>query len=103
MHEAPSEDDEFRRRIELGRRIQSLRDHIDLRQDAFALKAGIGRTTLQQIEGGKSTPRITTLQAIARALDMPLSRVLGEGALDRDRGGEEGGVPPEPPARKRHP
>lgn len=101
---------DLRRRHQLGRRIQSLRDQQNIRQDALANQASIGRTTLQQIEGGKSSPRISTLTAIARVLKVPVSRLLSDEPLDAvgggegggDRGGDGGGVTPDLAAGERH-
>jgi len=93
--------EELRRRRDIGSRIQSLRDYQNVRQDALALKAGIGRTTLQQVEGGKSNARSGTLDAIARALGVPVTWLLTDEWHSpgwRNPGGAGGGEPPLPPA-----
>jgi len=60
----------------LGRRIKKLRMAANLTQDALAKRARISRVTLARIERGIQAPRLTTLVALARALEVPVSRVL---------------------------
>jgi len=60
----------------LGRRIKKLRMAANLTQDALAKRACISRVTLARIERGIQAPRLTTLVALARALEVPVSRVL---------------------------
>lgn len=46
--------------------------------DELAQRADISRTALYQIECGKTeTPRASTLRRIARALEIPIERLLG--------------------------
>lgn len=54
-----------------GRKIKVLREEKGMRRDACAVKAGISVSGLMEIEEGRTIgPRITTLAAIARALEI---------------------------------
>ena len=66
----------------LARRIRDCRYAKGWGPDELAQKADISRTALYQIECGKTeTPRAGTLRRIARALDVPVEKLLG---LERD-------------------
>lgn len=60
--------EETRERI--GQRVKALRLLADLSQDELAQRAGLQRTHIGRIEGGKYAVNIETLQAIAEALGM---------------------------------
>ena len=62
----------------LGRRIRRLRKSAGLSQDALARAAGLGRVTLVRLEKGDQSPRFKTLDAIASALEIPVSELLVE-------------------------
>lgn len=66
------------KRRRLGRRIQALREHADLRQQVFAEMTGIDRRTLQRIEAGTSDPPYSSLVLIASALGISVSDLVGE-------------------------
>lgn len=68
----------MRGRRTLGRRIRRLRKSAGLSQDALARAAGIGRVTLVRLEKGDQSPRFKTLDAIASALEIPVSELLVE-------------------------
>ena len=68
----------MRGRHTLGQRIRRLRKTAGLSQDALARAAGIGRVTLVRLEKGEQTPRFKTLDAIAKALGIPVSELLVE-------------------------
>jgi transcriptional regulator with XRE-family HTH domain len=62
----------------LAKRIRDCRYAKGWGPDELAQKAEISRTALYQIECGKTeTPRAGTLRRIARALDVPVERLLG--------------------------
>ena len=46
-----------------------------LTQAELAERAGLSRMTVQRLEGGNLDPRLSTLQQLARALDMELHAV----------------------------
>ena len=60
--------EETRERI--GQRVKALRLMADMSQDELAQRAGLQRTHIGRIEGGKYAVNIETLQAIAEALGM---------------------------------
>ena len=57
-------------RTRIGQRVKALRLMADLSQDELAQRAGLQRTHIGRIEGGKYAVNIETLQAIAEALGM---------------------------------
>ncbi|WP_327236525.1 helix-turn-helix domain-containing protein [Streptomyces sp. NBC_01317] len=76
----------------IGDRIRSLREFRDRTQEALAEQAGVSVDTIRKLERNRRlTARINTLRAIARALDVPLERLLGQPAVvTRDRAGDGG-------------
>ena len=64
--------------MSIAKRIRDCRYIKGWGPDELALKAEISRTALYQIECGKTeTPRAGTLRRIARALEVPIERLLG--------------------------
>ena len=57
-------------RTRIGQRVKALRLMADLSQDELAQRAGLQRTHIGRIEGGKYAVNIETLQAIAEAIGM---------------------------------
>ena len=57
-------------RTRIGQRVKALRLMAELSQDELAQRAGLQRTHIGRIEGGKYAVNIETLQAIAEALGM---------------------------------
>ena len=57
-------------RTRIGQRVKSLCLMAELSQDELAQRAGLQRTHIGRIEGGKYAVNIETLQAIAEALGM---------------------------------
>jgi transcriptional regulator with XRE-family HTH domain len=55
----------------IGKQIQLLRDRSGFSQDELASRAGISKTTLQNIEWGSSNPTIGTLESISETLGVP--------------------------------
>ena len=55
-------------RMRIGQRVKALRLLADLSQDELAQRAGLQRTHIGRIEGGKYAVNIETLQAIAESL-----------------------------------
>ncbi len=65
----------------MGARIRRLREARGMTQEKLSDSADIGRVTLVRIEKGEQSPRLETLMALARALDVPLEELLVEGAV----------------------
>lgn len=62
--------------IQIGRRIQALREKRGLTQIQFADQAGIGRAHLSQIENGAVAAKIDTLDIIAKALGASIGEMF---------------------------
>jgi len=68
-------------RTRIGQRVKALRLLADLSQDELAQRAGLQRTHIGRIEGGKYAVNIETLQAIAEALGMTVD-IIDPGLQD---------------------
>jgi transcriptional regulator with XRE-family HTH domain len=62
---------------DVGSALRKLRAERSLSLDKLAYESGVSRAMLSQIELGRSTPTITVLWRIARALGVPFSSLLG--------------------------
>lgn len=58
--------------VNVGQRLRTLRDEQGLSLRALAEKSSLATNTLSQIENGKTSPSVSTLQQIAGALDVPM-------------------------------
>lgn len=77
MH-APDDDQWTTRRRVIGDRIRAARMHRNLTQEKVFLAARVSRSVYQDVEAGRSDPRIGTLMRIAWVLDVPLSDLVRE-------------------------
>ena len=68
----------MRGRHTLGQRIRRLRNAAGLSQDTLARAADIGQVTLVRLEKGEQKLRYKTLGAIAKALEVDVSKLLVE-------------------------
>jgi DNA-binding XRE family transcriptional regulator len=57
-------------------RIAELRNKKAMSQETLAKKAGINRVTLARLERGLHPPKLDTLEAIARALNVALTDLV---------------------------
>lgn len=63
----------------IGDRIRSLREFRDLTQEGLASRAGVSVDTIRKLEQNlRQSARISTLRALARALDVQLERLVGQ-------------------------
>jgi len=62
--------------MRVAAQIAKLRTRRKLSQQALADKAGIHRVSLANIERGAKTPTLDTLERLAKALRVPLRRLL---------------------------
>ena len=53
--------------------VRAWREHRGLNQEALAVAAGLSKSFLSQIEGGKRVGTAATLRKLAAALDVPLA------------------------------
>ncbi len=71
-----SEDEPDRSRyddINVGQRLRELRLHSGLSIRALAEKSGLNFKTLSLIENGKTSPSVSTLQLLAKGLEVPIT------------------------------
>lgn len=61
--------------IDTGKQIKEARVKAKLTQEKLAQKAGISVFTLQKYESGDRKPKIESLQKIANALGIPITRL----------------------------
>ncbi len=82
-----------RREQDVAERIFELREARGWSQTELAKRAGIGRGTMNMVEGGRTAPRLITLRRLARALGVPVRELLPpepethEGATEAKGGG----------------
>ncbi len=65
-----TEEQKQQTRERIGQRVKALRLLADLSQDELAQRAGLQRTHIGRIEGGKYAVTLEVIQAIAEALGM---------------------------------
>ena len=58
--------------------VRALRMQADMTLADLASEAGLGKSTLAQLESGKGNPSVETLWAIAAALQVPFARIVEE-------------------------
>jgi transcriptional regulator with XRE-family HTH domain len=63
---------------DVNARIKRLRQDRGLTQQQLASKADLAMTTVHRIESDAVEPTVSTLEAIARALDVSLSDLLAD-------------------------
>jgi len=68
--------------IEVGKRIKSIRKKKNLTLQEVSEKSGMSATAISAIERNVSSPTVTTLAAIGRALGESLSSLLGEAEIE---------------------
>lgn len=64
--------------VSLGRAIRAERARLGFSQEKFALKAGLHRTYMSDIEGGGRNVSLGNLLRISNALKKPLSELIAE-------------------------
>jgi XRE family transcriptional regulator, regulator of sulfur utilization len=62
---------------DVGGRVRELRERRGLSLSALARRATVGKATLSGLEAGTRNPTLDTLHAVAAALDLPLTALLG--------------------------
>ena len=60
----------------VGMRVKRLRTKKELTQAALAERVDVHRVYIAQIEAGTKTPSLPTLAKLARALGVPVARLL---------------------------
>lgn len=64
---------------DIGRRLRDLRRRRALTLQALSEESGVSTGMLSQMERGVSAPSIRTLQRVAEALEVPISRFFSDG------------------------
>lgn len=70
-----------RRRANFGARLRSLRQELGLTQEQVALRAGLDRPFLVQLEGGKRSILVERLEDLARAVGTTPAELVAEGEI----------------------
>lgn len=60
----------------VGLLVRRLRRDVGITQEQLARRAGIGQSYLSQIENKKKEPSLATIQALAKAFEIPNSTML---------------------------
>jgi transcriptional regulator with XRE-family HTH domain len=72
--------------MEIGKKIKALRIQKQLTLAQLAQKSGLSTGVLSQVERDLSTPRVTTLQKISKALNISLSSMFSDNGLPANGG-----------------
>jgi transcriptional regulator with XRE-family HTH domain len=75
----------------IGTEVRRLRKSLDLTVSELGLAAGISAGMLSKIENGGISPSLATLDALAKALNVPISRLFAETEERRDCSFVKGG------------
>jgi len=75
----------------IGIEVRRLRKSLDLTVAELGLAAGISAGMLSKIENGAISPSLATLDALAKALNVPISRLFAETEERRDCSFVKGG------------
>lgn len=60
----------------LGKNLRRLREQCGMTQEDVALNSGVHATEVSRIERGKRDPRVSTVEKLATALDVPPDELL---------------------------
>ncbi|HEX5927796.1 MAG TPA: helix-turn-helix transcriptional regulator [Solirubrobacterales bacterium] len=61
---------------DLGSNLREARKRLGLTQEQVAERSGVHSTEVSRIEAGKRDPRVSTLQRLARAVEVQPGRLL---------------------------
>ncbi len=75
---------ELKLEVSIGRRVRVLRQRLQLTATELANEAGLSPGMLSKIENGGTSPSLATLQALARALNVPLTSFFADFEERRD-------------------
>ena len=60
----------------LGTNLRKARERLGLTQEQVAQRSGVHSTEVSRIEGGKRDPKVSTLERLARAVEVKPGRLL---------------------------
>ena len=75
---------EIQLEISIGRKVRLLRQRLQLTATELAAEAGLSPGMLSKIENGGTSPSLSTLQALARALNVPMTSFFADFEERRD-------------------
>jgi len=75
---------ELQLEVLIGRRVRSLRQRLQLTATELAAQAGLSPGMLSKIENGGTSPSLATLQALAQALNVPVTNFFADFEGRRD-------------------
>lgn len=76
---------------EIGAEVRKLRKELDLTVSELGLAANISTGMLSKIENGSISPSLATLESLASALNVPITRLFSEREEQRDCSFVKGG------------
>jgi DNA-binding XRE family transcriptional regulator len=74
----PLDQDPERASAAFGRRLRTLRNHLDLSQDDLAFATDIHPTAIGRMERGAREPRLTTILRLAHGLDIEPGELVND-------------------------
>lgn len=63
--------------MDIGKRIEGIREEVGLSQSALARAIGISQSAISQIEAGERNPSFDMLRQIAKALNVSVPHLVG--------------------------
>ncbi len=85
----------------MGLRIRAIREAGGLTQEQI-VGPGLSWRTVQQLEAGRTDPRLSTVRRLAAALGVSVDRIVVDpGGAKATGGGPSGGAPPRRRSRAR--
>lgn len=75
---------ELKLEVSIGRRVRLLRQRLQLTATELAAEAGLSPGMLSKIENGGTSPSLSTLTALARALNVPMTSFFADFEERRD-------------------
>lgn len=75
---------ELKLEVSIGRRVRVLRQRLQLTATDLAAQAALSPGMLSKIENGGTSPSLSTLQALARALNVPMTSFFADFEERRD-------------------
>jgi transcriptional regulator with XRE-family HTH domain len=67
----------------MGQQLRALRQKKNLSVRALAARSGLAINTLSMIENGKTSPSVSTLQILARALEVPITAFFEQATVEK--------------------
>lgn len=62
--------------VRLGKNLRQIREEQNVTQGEIAEALGVGRDFISKIENGKTNPTLATISKIAKALHVPIEKLI---------------------------